>query len=61
MSIGDSGRQKRGPETLEGRSGPKGLGGVRPHSDYAQPTGPSKRGEHSVVGQFDCAGIRNGR
>jgi hypothetical protein len=33
---------------LEGRSGPKGLGGVRPQSDYAQPTGPGKRGEHSA-------------
>jgi hypothetical protein len=24
------------------------MGGVRPHLDYAQPTGPSKRGEHSA-------------
>ena len=44
----DSAGQKRGPGTLEGRSGPKGLGGVRPHSDYARPTAPIKRGEHSA-------------
>jgi hypothetical protein len=30
------------------------MGGVRPHLDYAQPTGPSKRAEHSAGPREDC-------
>jgi hypothetical protein len=41
--------KKEAPATLEGGTrGRRTMGGVRPHLDYAQPTGPSKRGEHSA-------------
>jgi hypothetical protein len=39
--------KKEAPATLEGAHG-AAMGGVRPHLDYAQPTEPSKRGEHSA-------------
>ena len=41
--------KKRGPGNLGGGTrGRRTMGGVRPHLDYARPTAPIKRGEHSA-------------